>query len=118
LAGKYFLSFHAIDKVASHAAHSVMEQVLGAEYGTKVRLGAAEADVALALLTVEAILLRAYSEGMRTVLARYVRGMASNRRTRPRLSAPWILLRTDSGRLSSTRVGWFTRTPALPGSAS
>lgn len=118
VAGKYFLSFHAIDKVASHAAHSVMEQVLGAEYGTKVKLGAAEADVALALLTVEAILLRAYSEGMRTVLARYVRGMASNRRTRPRLSAPWILLRTDSGRLSSTRVGWFTRTPALPGSAS
>lgn len=70
VAGKYFLSFHAMDKIASHTAHSVMEQVLGAGYGTRVKLGAAEADVPLALLTVEAILLRAYSEGMRTVLAK------------------------------------------------
>ncbi|MGE8226396.1 MAG: hypothetical protein ACN6RK_11485 [Stenotrophomonas sp.] len=109
VAGKYFLSFHAMDNIASHTAHSVMEQVLGPGYGTRVKLGAAEADVPLALLTVEAILLRAYSEGMRTVLAKYVNGMASSRKTRPRSSVPWILLSTDNGRLSSTRIAWFPR---------
>jgi len=108
VAGKYFLSFHAMDKTASQAAHSVMEQVLGPGYGTRVKLGEAEADVPLALLTVEAILLRAYSEGMRTVLAKYVKGMASSRKTRPRLSVPWILLSADKGRLSSTRIAWFS----------
>lgn len=109
VAGRYFLSFHAMDKTASQAAHSLMEQVLGPGYGTRVKLGAAEADAPLALLTVEAILLRAYSEGMRTVLAKYVKGMASSRKTRPRLSVPWILLTTDRGRLSSTRIAWFPR---------
>lgn len=115
VAGRYFLSFHAIDRIASHAAHLVMEHVLGPDYGTRVKLSAAEADVPLVLLTVEAILLRAYSEGMRTVLARYVKGMATNRSTRPRMSVPWILLRTDEGRLESTRIAWFPRQePALP----
>lgn len=112
VADRHFLSFCAIDRHASRTAYRVLEIALGPLLTERLRLPSAQGCYQLALAAVETILLRAYSEGMRTVLARYIPGIGRSRSMRARLTNIWTVIEKHDVRLSSIRVHWLSRRSA------
>lgn len=55
------------------------------------------------------LLLRAYAEGMRVVLSRFVPGILSMQRDRPHLTLPWVLMHHQAGRTVGAKVVWAPR---------
>ena len=52
------------------------------------------------------LLLRAYAEGLRIVLSRYVHALFDSQRDRPRLTVPWLLISHERGAPESVRIVW------------
>lgn len=52
------------------------------------------------------LLLRAYAEGLRIVLSRYVHALFDSQRDRPRLTVPWLLISHGRGTPESVRIVW------------
>src|SRR3546814_19874086 len=64
------------------------------------------------------VLARGYAEGLRSTLAVHVPELYTQPRLSPRLRQPWVLVRKDSGRLSSVRVAWVPLSCGAIGRAS
>lgn len=70
-----------------------------------------EAEVGYRLLVhaLGTILKRAYAEGMRVVLSRYVHALFDSKRDRPRLTEPWILIHKEGPQLQKVKIVWARR---------
>jgi len=64
------------------------------------------------------VLARGYAEGLRSTLAAHVPEIYIQPRLSPRLRQPWIVLRKESGRLSSVRIAWIPLSYASCGEAA
>src|SRR3546814_7676944 len=64
------------------------------------------------------VLARGYAEGLRSTLAVHVPELYTQPRLSPRLRQPWVLVRKDSGRLSSVRVAWVPLSCGVRGEAA
>jgi hypothetical protein len=87
-----FLYTNSLAKYARQLAQSV---------GALVTAG--HVDASLAATVGMALLLRAYAEGLRVVLSRFIAELFAMPRDRPRLTSPWILL-TSTDR--TARIVW------------
>ena len=68
-----------------------------------------EAGQRLLLRAIGAILKRAYAEGMRVVLSRYVLSLFDSKRDRPRLTEPWVLMQLAGQKLQEVKILWVKR---------
>ena len=66
----------------------------------------AESSQHLLLRAIEAVLARAYAEGIRIVLTHYIDSLFRFKRDRPHLSEPWVLSRAEAGYLQEVRIVW------------
>lgn len=64
------------------------------------------------------VLARGYADGLRSTLAVHVPELYTQPRLSPRLRQPWVLVRKDSGRLSSFRVAWVPLSCGVCGEAA
>lgn len=64
------------------------------------------------------VLARGYADGLRSTLAVHVPELYTQPRLSPRLRQPWVLVRKDSGRLSSVRVAWVPLSCGVRGEAA
>jgi hypothetical protein len=69
----------------------------------------ADSSQQLVLCALESILKRAYAEGMRIVLSRYIPTLFDSKRDRPRLTEPWVLVRKEGHQLNSIKIVWAKR---------
>jgi hypothetical protein len=68
-----------------------------------------ESSQRLLLSVLASILKRAYAEGTRVVLSRYIPSLFDSKRDRPRLTEPWILARKDGQQLATVTIVWAKR---------
>jgi len=69
-----------------------------------------EESLRLFLRAAGEILKRAYAEGVRIILSRYVPTLFDSARNRPHLTEPWLLVRTTDRRLAEIQVIWARAT--------
>lgn len=95
-----------LSKIAIRAA----ERLLAAS-ASDSNLPDSRADVSrhLLLRALSAILTRAYAEGMRVVLSRYIPTLFDSKRDRPRLTEPWVLAWKEGQQLHKVTIVWPRR---------
>jgi hypothetical protein len=101
-----YIQRSTLSKTASQAASRLLALVEG-----ELAPDDSPADTIqhLLLCALASILKRAYSEGMRMVLSRYIPSLFDSKRDRPRLTEPWILVRTEGLQLDAVTIVWAKR---------
>jgi len=97
-----------LSKTSSRAAERLLASVMSESASSDPD---PQADVSqhLLLCALSAILKRAYAEGMRVVLSRYVPSLFDSKRDRPRLTEPWVLIWKDGQQLDKVTIVWAKR---------
>jgi hypothetical protein len=93
-----FLYVNAMAKAARDVAHRLGSYLEGAPNNC-------ELPVRAGML----LLLRAYAEGMRVVLSRFVPELLKMQRDRPHLTLPWVLMQGRAGQSVGAKVVWAPR---------
>lgn len=95
-----------LSKTASRSAEQLLAVIVGQFMPPDPQ---AEASLQLLLRALASILKRAYAEGMRIVLSRYIPALFDSKRDRPRLTEPWILVRKEGHQLDRIKIVWAKR---------
>lgn len=95
-----------LSKIASRAAERLLASVVGESASSDPLTDTSRHLLLCALGTV---LKRAYAEGMRVVLSRYIPALFDSKRDRPHLTEPWILIWKEGRQLDRIAIVWARR---------
>jgi hypothetical protein len=101
-----FIHRSTLSKTASQAASRLLALGVGEAVPDDPHQDASQH---LLLCALASILKRAYAEGMRVVLSRYIPSLFDSKRERPRLTEPWILARKVGQQLEAVTIVWAKR---------
>jgi hypothetical protein len=101
-----FIHRSTLSKTASQAAVRLLALVVGESVPDDPLVDASQH---LLLCALTSILKRAYAEGMRIVLSRYIPSLFDSKRDRPHLTEPWILVRKEGLQLDAVTIVWAKR---------
>jgi hypothetical protein len=104
--GMRFINRSTLSRTASQAASRLLASVMGESAPKDPPVDTSQQ---LLLRALASILKRAYSEGMRVVLSRYIPSLFDSKRDRPQLTEPWILVRTEGQQLDAVTIVWAKR---------
>ena len=101
-----FIHRSTLSKSAAQAAARLLALVMGE---AAMDDPPEESSQHLLLSVLASILKRAYAEGTRVVLSRYIPSLFDSKRDRPRLTEPWILAWKDGQQLAAVTIVWAKR---------
>lgn len=95
-----------LNRTASRAAELLLASAGGESASSDTEAGPSQH---LLLSALGAVLKRAYAEGMRVVLSRYIPALFDSKRDRPRLTEPWVLVWKEGQQLDRVAIVWARR---------
>jgi len=113
-----FLNLTCLHPSSYRAVTGLLDAVLDGRTCFDFYAQAQPAEFDLVMRACGALLSRGYAEGVRATLATHVPELYSLGRDAPRLTSPWVLLRSDSGAVTSVRIAWEALACAPRGEAA